>query len=79
MRVEIRTMNGTVGEVELRQGRASPNRDAVRLLATVKVVEPGSLAVLGYDDGERYLRALPYNLAGTRVWATLIDDPVVPA
>jgi hypothetical protein len=72
MRAEIRTWEGKVGEVKLRRGRASPDERASQLLDSLTMVEPNTLAVLGYEDGERYLRALPYNLAGTRVWATLV-------
>ena len=63
----------TVGRLELDRGRvvidADPTTDA--FLRRYRCVRPGhpDLPLLSIADGEPWLRALPFNLRGTHLWA----------
>ena len=69
----FRNQEGEVGRVTVgADGHATPSSDGIdRLLASVHVVEPRTLALLARTDGDRYVAALPANFAGSYVWATL--------
>lgn len=76
MIVELHSQDGVVGEIALSaSGRAVGLNDvAERTITDIKIVEPGNPpTLLTPDDGERYLRALPLNLAGTYFWAELAE------
>lgn len=60
-----------LGRVRLHRGRAMPDEEARRVLETHDVIEPGTGRRLNFDDGPAYLAALPYNLAGTYLWAEI--------
>lgn len=74
MRVELYTAEGKVGEYHLVADRVvATTPQAEKAIDGLTVVEPGTLAKLTTDDGERYLRALTVTLSGTYAWAKLVD------
>jgi len=76
MKVQLRTWTDDVGEVRLESGRAvGSNAHTRRLIASTKIIEPGTLELLRSGDGERYLRALPANLNGYYLTAVIVEDP----
>ena len=65
----------TAGTVTmLADGSLAFDDDAEPFLRSVNVVEPGTLVPLTFEDGERYLRALPYNFRGSYFWAELVES-----
>lgn len=74
VKVTLETTKGTIGTVTLAGPTAVPDAGAKDLLDELNIVEPRTHVRLDYESGERYLRALPMNLRGTRLWATLISD-----
>jgi len=70
-RVTVHTWRGIAGEVRVDEhGHAVGTTESVRrLLDSMAVVEPGTLAPLAPVDGVHYLDALPANMAGTYVRA----------
>ena len=60
-----------LGRVELRDGKVTADDAARRVLDGHAVVEPNTGRRLTADDGPAYLAALPYNLAGTYLWAEI--------
>jgi hypothetical protein len=76
MHVELRNREGVTGEVRVLDGVAvGSNLSTRRMLADVVIVEPGTLVRLTPTDGDRYLRALPHNIAGSYLWANMISAP----
>ena len=76
MRVVLRSWGGPVGEVVLDPdgcARATDQRTR-EFLDAVTIVEPGTLEVVGPEDGERYLRALPAALSGSYFAADLVEE-----
>ena len=65
MRVELHGWDGKLRTIELVDGVAAPDERAHRLLDGVMILEPDTLVPLTYEDGERYLRALPIVINGT--------------
>jgi hypothetical protein len=71
MQVTIKTPDGTRGVVTLKGGKAVYDKALTLLLGSTKVFEPRTLEQLTPDDGERYLRALPYQFRSGYLWAVL--------
>lgn len=76
MIVELHNQEGLVGEITLSAaGRAvGLNGAAQSTIEDTKIFEPGDPpTLLTPEDGERYLRAMPFALAGSYFWAELVE------
>lgn len=74
MRVDLTFDGEPFTSVTLIDGEAVLDGDAPEWVLRLTVIEPGSPPVpVSPQEGERYLRALPHTLAGTRTRAVLID------
>jgi hypothetical protein len=75
VKAELGTWTRKVGEVRLERGHAvGSNERTRRLIASTKIIEPGTLELLRPSDGERYLRALPATFRGAYLAAVLAKD-----
>jgi len=62
----------TASVPETGRGRSRPDAGAAaRMLADVKVIEPGTSTRLTPKDTERYVAELPYAFRGSRVFASV--------
>ena len=75
MHVELRTPQGRVGVVRLKDGVAvGSNAKARQTMAETVVVEPDSKVTVTPANGERYLLALSDSVSsGPYFWATFVD------
>ena len=69
------TETKTIGSITLIAGelRYSGKAKAITEGEGVRVIEPNTLDELTPDDGERWLRALPYTFHGYYLWAEVIE------
>jgi hypothetical protein len=75
VKVELGIWTRKVGEVRLERGHAVGSNDPTRrLVASTKIIEPGTLELLRPSDGERYVRALPATFRGAYLVAVLAED-----
>jgi len=74
MHVSIKNTGGEIGRIDLERGVATPANDlSGRVMTGLDIVEPNTLVHLKPESGDRYMRAFPYNLNGSRVWAELVE------
>ena len=77
IRVELHTHEGVVGEITLSSGGVAVGSNGIarKMMEDTKIVQPGRPpTLLKPSDGERYIRALPVNLHGSRFWAELVEE-----
>ena len=74
MRVELHSSTGLLGIVDLdRKGRVRFGKGTA-FVKEVAIVQPNVGRRLGPEDGEEYLKALPYAFRNPYCWAELIDE-----
>lgn len=71
MKVVIKDQEGVLGTVSFEDGKVNMDEGGKRVLKNHRVIEAKTNKVLRPSDGEQFMRALPYNLTGSYVYAHL--------